>query len=491
MKLFVALLLSVASGLGMGLLTYSVHLPLLGLVAWAPAVIAQHALWPQRWRGVAMGITWFTYLSTAFAPMLMPELGWWAWSLPVGIGLIVSLLEKGSVAKAQETGYRLFWWQQAFAVTAIEVGRSFIPSVGTWTMAGYSLTAAGGWRSVAGLVGVTGLSLAVWGCNFAVAYLVLTLLKAAPWRRLQGGIASLVLLLSLGITLLPTAPSLSSAPFMRVAAIQVGFDLYVEPWDQRRQHGDLTELSRELLVMGAELTKEAAAQGAQVIVWPEGFLRLVPQEQPAFKGALEVLAKEAKAVLAVGYAIETPNGRRNEVALVTPAGEWAVTAKDHPVPWAETGSVTQGQVATVTWKGAKIGAMICYDADFTDTARTRAAEGLNLLVAAAHDWPAIGQARATHLQMRAAENGLPIVMADWQIGSVAIDETGSVVAALDHSTPKRGVLVANLPLGVGAVTPYGKIGDLVGWISIGGLVLAMILEGILRGKAQSKTAAAA
>lgn len=492
MKLLVSLLLSVASGLGMGLLTYDLQVPLLALVAWAPAVIAQHALWPERWRGVAMGTTWFAYLAVAFAPKLTPELGWWAWCLPVGIGLLVSLVDKTKVQKAQATGYRLFWWQEAFTVAAIEVGRSFIPAVATWTMAGYSLTASGGWRTVAGWIGVTGLSIAVWACNYAVAYLVLHLCKAAPWRPVAGWIARVVVVLCVGVTLLLPAPAASTPTSLRVAAIQVGFDLYVEPWSERREHGDLTELSQDLLTMGAELTREAAAKGARLVVWPEGFLRVIPQESPAFKGALEALARETKTVLAVGYAIETPDGRRNEVALVTPQGEWAVTAKDHPVPWAESGSVTKGQVATVTLDGAKIGAIICYDADFTDTARERAAEGLNLLVASAHDWPAIGEARATHLQMRAAENRLPAVMADWQIGSVVLDVSGAFVAVMNHSVPTRGVLVADVSLGAGAVTPYGRVGDLAGWISIGGFVLAALMEGRLlrRFRAQqAKTAA--
>lgn len=493
MKLFVALLLSVASGLGMGLLTYDVHVPLLALVAWAPAVVSQHYLWPERWRGVANGITWFAYLSIAFAPKLIPELGIWAWCLPLVVGLLASLLDRTKVSRAQATGYRLFWWQEAFTFTAIEIGRSFIPAVGTWTMAGYSLIANDGWRSVAGWVGVTGLSLAVWACNYAVAYLVLHLLKAAPWRPVTGWVARLVVVACLAVTLVLPAPSLSGAApqTMRVAAIQVGFDLAAEPWKTRRLGAVAAELSEELMGMGAELTREAVAQGARLVVWPEGFLGVVPQESPAFKSALESLARETKAALAIGYAIETPDGRRNEVALVTPEGEWAITAKDHPVPWAETGSVTQGQVAAVTIDGAKIGAIICYDADFTDTTRKRAAEGLNLLVAPAHDWPAIGSARATHVQARAAENRLPMVMADWQIGSVIVDASGAFLAEMDHSVPTRGVLIADLPLGAGEVTPYGRTGDLAGWVSIGGVVLGMILEGALLKRARAQKRAAA
>jgi apolipoprotein N-acyltransferase len=489
-KLIAGLLLSLLSGLSMGYLTYDLHLPLLALVAWAPGVVAQHVLWPSRWRGAAMGLTWFAYLAVAFAPKLAPELGGWAWLLPPGIGLLVLFLDQATVQKAQQTGYRLFWWQQAFAVTAIEVGRSFIPAVATWTMAGYSLTAAPGWLTVASWIGLTGLSLAVWSCNFALAYILLTLLKAAPWRPVAGSLAVIVTAACLLIALLPVRPT-PATPTLRVAALQVGFDLYQAPWSERREHGDQVELSRDLLAHGVSLTREAAAQGARLVVWPEGFLRIVPQEHPEFKGALEELARETGATLAVGYVIETPAGRRNEVALITPSGEWAVTAKDHPVPWAETGSATRGQVATVAVDGQRIGAIICYDADFTDTVRERAGTGLNLLVALAHDWPAIGGARAVHVRTRAAENRLPVVMADWQVGSVVVDGGGQFLAELPHDAPSRGLLVADVPMGNGRVTPYGRLGDLAGWASVGGMVLATVLEGLLLRRRQRASAMAA
>lgn len=478
-NLLAGLLLSLVSGLSMGYVTYEAQWPMVALVAWAPAVVSQHVLWPSRWRGVAMGITWFAYLAVAFAPKLTPELGLWAWCLPIGIGLVVMLLEQGTVAKAQQTDYRLYWWQQAFAYAAIELGRSFIPAVGTWTMAGYSLTSSSAWSTAAGWVGVTGLSLAVWACNFAVAYLVLALLKVAPWRPATGRLAIAVAAICLVFTLIPLRPDLPQSPTLRVAAIQTGFDLYQGSWNERRENGDQKVLSHDLLNHGASLTREAAGQGARLVVWPEGFLRVVPQDDPELKAALEHLARETDTALAVGYLIETPEGRRNEVALITPAGQWAVTAKDHPVPWAETGSVTRGQVAVIPVDGHRVGAMICYDADFTDTARERAAAGLNLLVAPAHDWPAIGRARAVHVRTRAAENHLPMVMADWQVGSVIVDGSGRFLEAMPFAAPTRGVLLADLPLASGAVTPYGRLGDLTGWLSVAGSLVAAVLEATL------------
>lgn len=462
----------------MGWAAYSTDMPWAALVAWAPVIVAQHTLWPQRLRGVATGVAWAAYLSIAMAPKLAPEIGPWAWCLPPGIGGIVALLDQPTVERARATGYRLFWYHQAFSNTAIETLRSLIPAVATWTMAGYGLSGAEGWRLAAGWLGVTGLSFALWACNFAIAYLVLVLLSAAPWRPVPGRIAAGVAAACLLMTAVPWRPA-GAGPSMRVAAIQVGFDLYQEPWNDRRANGDQVALSRDLLRFGADLTREAAAGGARIAVWPEGFLRIVPREHPEFQSALEGLSRETGVTLAVGYVTETPDGRLNEVALVTPAGEWAVTAKDHPVPWAETGSVTRGKVTTVMVDGQRVGAMICYDADFTDTTRDRAAEGIDLLVAPAHDWPAIGRARAVHVRTRAAENRLPIIMADWMVGSVAVDATGRTVGAMDADTPSRGVMLVDLPLGAGEPSPYGRVGDLTGWASVAAFVLLGAAESVM------------
>jgi apolipoprotein N-acyltransferase len=483
-----ALVCSILSGVAMGYATYSVSLPFVALVAWVPAVVAQHTLWPARWRGAGMGITWFVYLSIAFAPMLAPEIGPWAWALPFGVGLIVTLVDQAAVHKAQDTGYRLFWWQQAVSCTAVELGRSYIPAVATWTMAGYGLTAGGHWRFAASKVGITGLSLAVWACNFAVAYVVLVLLKAAPWRRVTGPAAVGVVVVCLALSALPESPPLSMAT-LRVAAIQPGFDLDQVPWGYSSVPENQVELSQRLLPIGAQLTREATGKGARLVVWPEGFLRIVPQDEPVFRTALETLSRETSAALAVGYVVETPEGRRNEVALITPEGEWAITAKDHPVPWAETGSVTQGQVATVMVDGYKVGAMICYDADFTDTVRRRASERVHLLVAPAHDWPAMAEARSRHIQTRAAENHLPILMADWRVGSVAVDADGRLLKSMPMRTPTRGVMIADIPLTGTPGSPYTGLGDLTGWSAIAVLALAAVVEGRLLRQSRRTTAA--
>lgn len=457
--------------------TYAWDTPWLGLFAWVPAIVAQHAIWPRALQGVAMGLAWFSYLGINLVPKLMPEIGLWVWALPAAVGIVSAILEQQTVTRAQSDDYRSFWWQTAFAYTAVEMGRSFIPGVATWAAVGYSVIASPGWSLAASWIGIFGLSLGVWASNFALAHLLLIAYRRAPWHRSTGMAAVLVVAIAFGLLLVPSSAPPADRPTLRVAAIQPGFDLYEGEWNTRRLAGDDMSLSRDLMSLGFTYSREAVAQGARLIVWPEGFLRVIPQDHPEFKDKLENFARETGVTLAVGYAVETPAGRRNEVAMITPEADWLITGKAHPVPWAETGSVTRGQVASLALDGYRVGSMICFDADYTDTTRARAREGARLLAAPAHDWPAIGRARAVHLRARAAENRLPIVMADWMVGSAAVDARGRIIAHMPFYEKSPGVMIVDVPVGDGGVTPYANAGDIAGWLSICATIFFLLRSG--------------
>lgn len=76
-------------------------------------------------------------------------------------------------------------------------------------------------------------------------------------------------------------------------------------------------------------SREAAAQGAQLIVWPEEALPF--DSQVAHTDDLRALAAETGAYLAMGYNVMTAEGRRNEVTVLAPDGTFlGVYGKEHP-----------------------------------------------------------------------------------------------------------------------------------------------------------------
>jgi len=79
--------------------------------------------------------------------------------------------------------------------------------------------------------------------------------------------------------------------------------------------------------------------------------------------------------------------------------------------------------------------------------------------------------RAQHLlcaRWRCVELGVPMVRAANTGISSAIDVRGRVVEALDPRT--EGVLIAEVAVGTGG-TVYGRVGDLFGWLALGGAIL--------------------
>ena len=85
----------------------------------------------------------------------------------------------------------------------------------------------------------------------------------------------------------------------------------------------------------------------------------------------------------------------------------------------------------------KIGMMICWDAEYVDTARAMAIQGAEILFV-----PAAG-GYLTLLKARALENHLYLVSSGFDVESAIIDPTGSVLFSTKDS-PGRKVVRVNL-----------------------------------------------
>ncbi|RLC95911.1 MAG: hypothetical protein DRI77_09315, partial [Chloroflexi bacterium] len=150
-----------------------------------------------------------------------------------------------------------------------------------------------------------------------------------------------------------------------------------------------------------------AEQGAQLIVWHEGALPFDPQAEHTADGSsalttsLQALAAETGAHLVIGYAVKTEQGLRNEVTVLTPEGEFlGVYGKAHPVAWGGETSLTRGDYPAYDTFLGRIGTIICYDLDFTDTARKVARNGAQIIGVPSFDWPAIAAKHYSHIVFR-------------------------------------------------------------------------------------------
>lgn len=217
----------------------------------------------------------------------------------------------------------------------------------------------------------------------------------------------------------------------------------------------------------AELTAEAAARGAKLIVFPEYSSFFVDPMDASlaenaedldgeFVSTLTALAGEYAVVIVAGLAERASDDRRvrNTVVAVRGDGVLATYRKQHlydafgqtESDWVEPGAL--GAPATFDVGGLRFGLMTCYDLRFPEVSRTLIDAGADVLVVPA-EWvrgPLKEHQWTTLLAARAIENTAYVVAADHPtpIGvghSQILDPQGVVLAG---GGTAEGVAVAVL-----------------------------------------------
>jgi apolipoprotein N-acyltransferase len=259
---------------------------------------------------------------------------------------------------------------------------------------------------------------------------------------------------------------------IRVAVLQGNVDQDVV-WDRRYVRATMDQY--------AGLTREAAEQGATLIVWPETSL---PGEL-SFDNELLIqvglLALETGAWLVIGSNDhDDRDGREfNRAFLVgPPGGPLGSYAKVRLVPFGEfvplrallpflerlhvrPFSLSPGPGFVPLRAGPHtFGALICFESSFPEVSRALVRSGADLLLELTNDtWFGRTPAAAQHAAMgplRAVETRRGLARAVTTGISQLIDPYGRVIGSIGLF--ETGYLVAPLPLGKGQ-TPYVRWGD--------------------------------
>lgn len=294
--------------------------------------------------------------------------------------------------------------------------------------------------------------------------------------------------------------AMAAAPKVRVGLIQGNIEQGIV--NTQAQHKDF------ILDKYAALQKEALAQGAQVIVWPEGafpghfpktldslsgrgfppispavgvigagiYWREPPaqtgpecQARPMPAGCRESAYQHNSALVVDGY--ERITGRFDKTHLV-PFGEY--------VPW-PLGLVARAIVPGIATyvPGAnldalplaldgspRVGVLICYEGVFPQYARRFTSGGAQLLINVTNDaWYGISSASVQHLafySVRAAENARSVARAANTGVTASVDALGRVVRS--SAIYSDAALVDDFPL-MDIQTPYSLTGDVWGWLN--------------------------
>ena len=200
------------------------------------------------------------------------------------------------------------------------------------------------------------------------------------------------------------------------------------------------------MAKGEAFCRRAAGLGADIALFPEmwsiGYTYYDPSQpgarqvwaaqaiarDSAFVRHFRALSRELNMAIALTYLEQWPGAPRNAVSLIDRHGEILMTyAKVHTCEWGTEGSCTPGDdfyVCTLdTVSGeVRIGAMICYDREFPESARILMLKGAELILtpnACGLEQHRIGQFKA-----RAYENMVGVAMTNY----AAPQENGHSVA---------------------------------------------------------------
>ena len=456
----------------------------MGYLAWialVPVTIAQFKLAEKNWQS-----GFFLFLAFAIGGGVsfyhsLPSMNLGFGDLRHIVALAVSVVSlfvftgmpSGSKRFHEHTHYRYFiilpicgWVGLEFIRYSLELGQM-------WCMFFVSQHQNIYIMQLASLAGIWLVSAVVVAVNYLLGFGLLQLINKNPsaFTRYAGAAVGLCLATHLlGWSLMQAEPPQTGT--IKVAAIQKG--LSFEDSSKYHKH---RALSVEMIGDFEKLTKQLKGQDVDLVVWPESVVWVNPNEQAWIKKWLSNIAKRQSVYLVVPYiSVKDRNNIINEAMVFSPEGEYIGAApKDHPIklPNYYDGSATRGQYPVFDIAGIKVGILLGYDIDFTDTAKTLVNQGAELLVVPMHDRPSFWQNQFLHNQYRAIENRVATVRADWRHASTPINAFGQPTAdTLIHD--EASTTVFDVPVSeTGSL--YTRIGNLLGYFCAAGFILFFLL----------------
>jgi apolipoprotein N-acyltransferase len=348
--------------------------------------------------------------------------------------------------------------------------------------------------AVAALGGPWLLTFAIAASGYAIALAAVEgvpALRAGRRRAARAAAATAAALIAFGVlaAVAPGAPDGDRENRLTVGVVQPGYDTAEEDRPELRyfRPGTRDLATLDLIRDLAPLTRRAAGEGAEVVVWPEALMWVDPGADPRADAALRRLARETGSAIVATYF--DPVDDQGAAFAVLPDGSFTPDRpKQRPMWFLGEDGGNRRPPAPVLAGPARIGTMLGVDNQDPDLARRLAEGGADLIASATHDWEQLATQQRAFSSIHARATETPVARSDWRYGSALFDSHGELVAAAAEGK-RREVLVAPLDLRSGE-TPYLTLGDAIGWASLGLSLIAVVSAAVLRRRDRGRLAAA-
>jgi apolipoprotein N-acyltransferase len=243
-------------------------------------------------------------------------------------------------------------------------------------------------------------------------------------------------------------------------------------------------------------THRAAQAGARIVVWAEASVYEFVEDKDAVVEQARSVARAEGIYLQIGVLWMLPTQRHpfNEIRAIMfdPSGATVWDYLKTTEPLGDGNVRGPGIVPTVDTPYGRLATVICFDASFPELVRQAGRARTDILLVPSSDWAPVTDALNQQAVLRAVENGVSVVRPVRQGTSIAVDHQGRILGQnaswyrADPVTTEQTLTVA-VPVR-GARTPYALVaGDVLGWLSIAGLLWAATLV-IVRRRAARKAA---
>lgn len=237
--------------------------------------------------------------------------------------------------------------------------------------------------------------------------------------------------------------------------------------------------------------RESAVANADILMWCEEAFCIQDYDYDKLVGRAQTLAKQNEMYYI--FPIEVIDNDDSEDGLslnmqliITPEGKIIDSyEKNKLVPLVESGYYVDGnEVADVhETPFGRIASVICFDCTFTHYINKVCSKGVDTLFVPSWDWIDLFSYNTRDVEFRAIENGVNLIRTTYDGLSEAVDAKGRVLAASNtFSSGFEYIQYVQVPT-EGVTTVYSKIGTVIAWLYVAGLVV-LVVVGMKRRKSR-------
>ena len=378
------------------------------------------------------------------------------------------------------------------AWAAVEFVKFIAPVVDDWW---FVLLAKSAWRfppalQILSLTGFPGLSFLVMLANVAITGLVIRQLgirkQGIPKRASIAALVVVAGILLWGALTIPTAP----ADTFTIAALtdMVNQDLDILSTSEFTLEdfgtsANSPETSEAIFDLDAALTRQAAAQQPDFVVWSEN--EFANADDPQFMDQLKGLAAETGSYIVADVVWHAPTGMHDTALMVSPAGvEAGRRAKINTTDGEENVGFVPGphEYPVFDTPYGKVGLGVCYDRHRLFITRELVRNGAQIVLMTVDDdfngTPWFPPFHASDGVFRAVENRVAMGLGTTNGLSMVIDPYGRIM--VEGEINERGIILGEV-FTTQDGTLYTHWGDWFGWLMVGMLGVLVAIS-LLRNK---------